>query len=368
MYKVYKVRLYPNKRQEDLIRRTFGCVRFVYNQCLAYKIKKYEKNNVSISKFEMMRYLSKTLKPRYSWLNDIDKCALQNSIVNLFDAYKKFYDRYSRYPKFKSKKYCKSTYRTHCSHNSIEIDFENNKIKLPKLKWVKIRGLYGFKGKIISVTISQSIGGKFFASILVEKEDEIAFKKTGKQIGLDLGVKNYVILSNGEKIDNPKYGIKSEYKIKKLERKLSRKSSGSKNYEKALFKLTKAYEKNINQRKDFMQKLSTNLVKEYDLICVETINIRELIKNKYISKYILDCSWGSFIEMLKYKSEWYGKQLVKIDKCYPSSQICSNCGTINPAVKNLSVRKWECPNCKVRHDRDINAAINILNQGLLQIQ
>ena len=363
--KSYKFRLYPNKEQETLMQKTFGCVRFVYNQCLAYKIDKYKNEEITLSKIDVNNYKNHTLKAEYEWLKEVDKFALDNAVINLDSAYQKFFKEHKGFPKFKSKKNNRKSYKTNITGSNIEVDFDNRKIKLPKLKWVKVRGMRYFDGKIKSATISQSASGKYYCSVLVEQEDCKLLDKTNCNVGIDLGIKDFAITSDGQKISNPKYLAKSEKKIAKLQRQLSRKSKGSNNRNKARIKLARAWDKVTNQRTDFLQKLTTELIRKYGTICLEDLNVSGMVKNHCLAKSISDCSWSELVRILQYKADWYGRTILKIDRFYPSSQTCSCCGCVNSETKDLSVREWTCPDCGVTHDRDINAAKNILKQGLL---
>lgn len=367
MYKTYKVRLYPTVTQATLIHKTFGCVRFVYNQCLAYRIDKYENEHITLSQYETNNYKNRVLKQEYDFLKEVDKYALDNAVIHLELAYKKFFKEHTGFPRFKTKKENRHTYKTNYCNNNIEVDFTNKKIKLPKLKWVKLRGLRDFKGKIKAATIEQTASGKYYCYILVDQEQETALPKTGCSIGLDLGIKDFAVTSEGTKYANPKYLLKSEKKIIKLQKRMFRKPKDSNNHEKARIKFARAWEKVSNQRRDYLQKLSTDLIRNYDVICIENLNVAGLVRNHILAKSISDCSWGIFRTMLLYKADWYGRTVTEIDRFYPSSQTCSSCGRINHKVKDLSVRQWVCPDCGKVHDRDINAAQNILKQGLLAV-
>ncbi len=363
MLKAYKYRIYPNKQQEELIQKTFGCCRFVYNQILALKIDKYKNEQITMRKFDCTNYCNQVLKKKYEWLKEVDKWALVNSIFNMDYAYQKFFKEHTGYPKFKSKKVSKKSYKTNFSICNIEVSFENNKIKLPKLKWVKAKVHRKFDGKIKSATISQNPSGKYFVSVLVETE-HIAMKTTGNVVGLDLGIKNLLITSDGEKFDNIRVSEKYEDKLAKEQRKLSRKVKGSKNRNKQRIKVARIYEKIHNTRIDNLHKISHRLVYENQVIISEDLAVSNMVKNHYLAKSIQDCGWGELTRQITYKSEWNNRQYIKIGRFTKSSQPCNVCGYINQKIKDLSVREWTCPNCKTVHDRDINAAINILNEGI----
>lgn len=368
MLKNYKYRIYPNKSQVELIQKTFGCCRFVYNQVLAYKINKYQNEKINLSKIDCNNWKNRVLKKEYSWLNDVDKWALDNAVINVNAAYLNFFKYNMKFPKFKSKKCNKNSYKTnngHCNRitQTIEVSFESNKIKLPKLKWVKAKIHRKFEGNIKSAIISQNPSGKYFVSMLVET-DHIPMETTGNVIGLDLGIKDLLITSDGEKFDNIRTIKKYEGKLTKEQRKLSRKVKGSRNWDKQRTKVAKIHEKIHNTRVDNLHKISHRLVCENQVIISEDLAVSNMVKNHNLAKAISDCSWYELTRQITYKSDWNNRQYIKIGRFTKSSQPCNVCGYINIGTKNLSVREWMCPNCGTVHDRDINAAINILNEGI----
>lgn len=367
MLKAYKYRLYPNREQEVLIQKTFGCCRFVYNHTLAYRKELYETKKISINRIDCNNWKNKTLKVNYEWLKEVDKFALDNAIINMDSAYQKFFKEHAGYPKFKSKRDNKKSYKTNYTNGNIEVSFEKNKIKLPKLKWIKAKVHREFVGKIKSATISQVSSGKYFVSILVETE-HIPLEHTNNSIGIDLGIKDLLITSNGKKFDNLKLTKKYEKKLAKEQRKLFHKEKGSNNYQKQRIKLAKVYEKIKNTRLDYLHKISHKLINENQVIVSEDLAISNMAKNHKLSKSILDCGWYELTRQLSYKSDWNNRQYIKINRFYASSQICNCCGYVNSNTKDLSVRKWTCPQCGAIHDRDINAAKNILNEGLRILQ
>ena len=362
MTKTYKFRLYPTKGQEVQIQKNFGCVRFVYNYYLAKRIKIYEKSKETFNYYVCSKDLTQ-LKKELTWLKEAESTSLQSSLKNLDEAYQKFFKEHIGYPKFKSKKTHKFSYTCKCVSNNIEL-INSKKLKLPKLGIVNIRNKLPIQGKILSATISQVPSGKYYVSICCDNVNIEPFNKTGAVVGIDLGIKDFAISSDGLKIPNPKYLKQSLHKLAKLQRELSRKTRGSSNYNKQRIKVAILQEHIANQRKDFLHKLSTQLIKDYDIICVEDLKVSNMMKNHKLARNITDCSWSTFVSYLTYKSVWYDKQISKISTFFPSSQTCNVCGEKFPFTKDLGVREWTCPNCDTTLDRDINAAQNILNEGL----
>ena len=368
-YKAYKLRIYPTNLQRELIEKTFGCTRYIYNNFLAERKNKYEESKIIVRVYEQLHELT-DLKREKEWLREIDSCALQACVYNLDDAFQKFF-RGNGYPKFRAKgvhdsfrtNNTLSTYKNK-KYETIRVDFNKRIITLPKLKEVKFRGYRTTKeivGKIKSATISKD-GNKYFVSILVE----VPFTKYSINptsiVGLDLGIKNFIVTSNGEKLKNE---VKiNEKRLKGLQKWLSRCKPGSKNRYKVKLKIQRLYLKIRNARKHMIYKLANNILKENDVVAVESLDVKSMYQVHKIAKHLKNLPISEFIRVLKYKSNWLGKKVIEINKYYPSSQCCNRCDYKNEELKDLSVRKWTCPKCGMIHDRDINASINIMFEGL----
>ncbi|KKK69214.1 hypothetical protein LCGC14_2936280, partial [marine sediment metagenome] len=337
---------------------TLGCCRFLYNQMLAEKQLKYTTKDKSECKTE------KQYKEEFEFLKEVDSIALQQSRIDLTTSYKNFFRKLKQKEKtslkFKSVRNPKHSYRTINTYNSIRI--ENNYIRLPKLGFVKFKPSREVKGKIKSVTISKNILNNYFVSVLCEVDiKELPTLDT--QIGVDLGIKEFLVTSNNEFVSNPKYLRKLELQLKKAQRVMSRRKKGSNRRLKARKKVFRIHQKIANQRTDFLHKSSTRLISENQVICLEDLSVKNMVKNHCLAKSISDCSWSKFVELLKYKADWYGRGLVKIDKFFPSSKLCSNCGNIKKDL-TLKDRVYHCSCCGIILDRDYNAALNILREGL----
>lgn len=378
--KAYKYRIYPNKQQKEIIQKTLGCCRFVYNFCRGQQKKQedlwltvnemvqqgyFTKNNFKSNYFnaaESKKWIPE-LKQQFEWLKEVDSIALQASIEILGEAYEKYYAKKAGKPKFKSKKNPIQSYTTKCTNHNIE--YLRNYIKLPKLKNVKTKNKVAPEGNIKTAVISKTKTGKYYVSLNCEFSEQKPYPKTKANIGIDLGIASFATFSNGEKEENPTFLEKELKKLSQLQKRLARKTIGSQNYKKLSVRIAKVHETIKNKRNDFLQKLSTNVIKQYDILCIEDLDIKGMLEKgaSIRDRHLSDVSWQEFVRELKYKAAWYGKTISQVGRYFPSSQICSCCG-YQEGTKELSVRKWKCPNCNTVLDRDINASKNLLQEGL----
>lgn len=354
--KTYKYRLYPNKSQIEMFDKYFGCVRFVYNKFLFERKKQYQETGKSDNYYGQAKALTLLKKDdNYSWLKEINSQVLQCSLRHLESAYTNFFQGRAKFPVFKKKK----------AKNSFTIPqnvkFENSKLYIPKFKkGIKVIEHRQLQGKILFTTISKTPTNKYFVSITVKQEYN-SKQPTKKEIGIDLGIKDLVITSNGDKFKNHKFTQKYAKKLKQAQQHLSRKKKGSRQFEKQRLKVALIYEKIANCRSDVLHKISHKLVMQNDVVYLENLNIKGLSRSK-LSKSVNDCSWGELTRQLHYKGDWDDTYIHEINWFYPSSKTCNSCGYIMDKMP-LDIRKWTCPNCKIEHDRDVNAAINILLEG-----
>lgn len=358
--RAYKFRLYPSREQAELLAKHFGCTRFVYNHFLNQRKEQYRLTGKSDNYYAQARSLTELKKQEATaWLKEINSQSLQFALRSLETAYTNFFQKRAKFPSFKSK-HAKNSFTVPQS-----IFIADGRLFIPKFKeGIKCRVHREIKGKVGKATISKTPSGKYFVSVFTEEEYVTPIKKSGKAVGVDMGLKDLLITSDGETFKNNRYIKRYERKLAKAQLHLSRKKKGSKGFENQRLKVAKLHEKIANSRADYLHKCSISLVRRYDTICIEDLNVKGMERNHRLAKSVTDASWGAFVSMLTYKAEWNGKKVVKIDRFFPSSQTCNVCGYINKQTKDLSVREWECPVCHTHHNRDVNAAINILRFGL----
>ena len=353
--KAYKYRIYPNASQKEYFARVFGCVRFFYNKSLS------DINDIYKETGKFKNITPASYKKEFEFLKEVDSLALCNAQLSRNAAFKAFYRKQNAFPKYKSKKNDQS-YTTN-NQGSVKFSSNNRYISIPKCSRIRIKKHRDFVGDIKSITVSKTTDEKYYISLLVE-ENIKGIKLSAHAIGLDLGLKDFIVDSNGNKYKNHKYLTKSQNKLAKEQRKLSLMVKGSSNRNKQRIKVAKLHKKINNQRNDYLHKLSRHIIDENQFICIEDLKVKNMVKNHKLARSIADASWSRFISMLIYKANWYGNTIIKVPSNYPSSQLCSYCHYQNPKTKDLKVRKWICPQCGTVHDRDKNAAKNILSKGI----
>ena len=354
--RAYKYRIYPNSEQIIMFAKTFGCVRLFYNTSLD------DMNKIYKEKKEYKDITPASYKEQFQFLKEIDSLALSNAQLNRNKAFKAFFRKQNKFPKYKTKRN-KQSYSTNNQNGTVYLSEDYKYISLPKIKNVRIKMHRKFKGVIKTVTVSKECDNTYYVSILVEENIETK-SKANKSVGIDLGIKSYIVDSDSNKINNPKYLSKSLVRLEVEQRKLSHMKKDSKNRDKQRIKVARLHHHIRNQRNDFLHKLSSKYINENQVISLEDLDIKQMEQDSTLSFFVADASWSKFVSMLEYKGKWYGRDIIKVPTYYPSSQLCSCCGYQNKEIKDLSIREWVCPKCGATHSRDHNASINILNKGL----
>jgi putative transposase len=359
-HKAFSYRIYPTKEQENLLRKTFGSCRFVFNRFLAQWNQAFTETNKGLSYNTCATQLP-ALKQEFEWLKEVDSIALQSAIRNLADSFDRFFKRQNADPRFKCRKNPVQSYTTKYTNGNIAI--EGHFLKLPKLGRIRFANSRPLDGRILSATVRQNAAGKYFVSILCAAEIQ-SLPEIAKVVGIDLGIKTFAVCSDGQAFANPKHLSKYEKQLAFWQRRLSRRTKGGYNWKKAKVKIARVHEKIANCRKDFLHKLSTKLIRENQTICLEDLQVSNLIKNNKLAKSIVEVSWSMFRTFLMYKADWYNRTISVVAKNFPSSQLCHVCGTRNSDVKDLALRVWTCMGCGSLHDRDHNASQNIKHEGI----
>lgn len=373
MLRAVKIRLYPNKTQTEQFNKLLGCYRFVYNQCLARKINSYRENKVSENLSTLGKFIHHELlkDDNFIWLREQNTKVLKQAVNDMLSAYKNFFNQHKGFPKFKSKRDNKQSCRFELGTISKRNDYTTYKLSLANIKNVKFKCnkkyaeyLQKHKPNIKQATLSKLPCGEYYLSILVDGDlTHKGLQDTDNAVGIDLGIKDFVIASDGEVFNNLHFKKSQSNKIKRLQRQLSRKEKGSNNRNKARIRLAKAYKKINDKKQYYLHQVSNTLINENQVICMEDLNVKGMLRNHKLAESIQEMNFGEFKRMLKYKANWYNRKIVYVDKFYPSSKTCHNCGYINKQLK-LSDRQWVCPQCGEIIDRDYNAALNILDEGL----